>query len=218
MDKYADFSDEELIVKLRNGDKAITDYIMDKYKNLVKSKAKAMFLIGGDNDDLIQEGMIGLFMAINYYDPRKDSSFNTFADICITRRLYSAIQASQRKKNSPLNSYISISEDEQQVFDNMHGSFDINPEEMLINRENVRIINEKMKESLSKFENKVMTLYLDGHNYIEIASLLEKSPKSIDNALQRIKKKLAICIIHAIIAVRKLNQMSSGQGVIPDRR
>ena len=142
MDKYADFSDEELIVKLRNGDKAITDYIMDKYKNLVKSKAKAMFLIGGDNDDLIQEGMIGLFMAINYYDPRKDSSFNTFADICITRRLYSAIQASQRKKNSPLNSYISISEDEQQVFDNMHGSFDINPEEMLINRENVRIINE----------------------------------------------------------------------------
>ena len=194
MDKYADFSDEELIVKLRNGDKAITDYIMDKYKNLVKSKAKAMFLIGGDNDDLIQEGMIGLFMAINYYDPRKDSSFNTFADICITRRLYSAIQASQRKKNSPLNSYISISEDEQQVFDNMHGSFDINPEEMLINRENVRIINEKMKESLSKFENKVMTLYLDGHNYIEIASLLEKSPNSIDNALQRIKKKLAICI------------------------
>ena len=194
MDKYADFSDEELIVKLRNGDKAITDYIMDKYKNLVKSKAKAMFLIGGDNDDLIQEGMIGLFMAINYYDPRKDSSFNTFADICITRRLYSAIQASQRKKNSPLNSYISISEDEQQVFDNMHGSFDINPEEMLINRENVRIINEKMKESLSKFENNVMTLYLDGHNYIEIASLLEKSPKSIDNALQRIKKKLAICI------------------------
>ena len=194
MDKYADFSDEELIVKLRNGDKAITDYIMDKYKNLVKSKAKAMFLIGGDNDDLIQEGMIGLFMAINYYDPWKDSSFNTFADICITRRLYSAIQASQRKKNSPLNSYISISEDEQQVFDNMHGSFDINPEEMLINRENVRIINEKMKESLSKFENKVMTLYLDGHNYIEIASLLEKSPKSIDNALQRIKKKLAICI------------------------
>ena len=194
MDKYADFSDGELIVKLRNGDKAITDYIMDKYKNLVKSKAKAMFLIGGDNDDLIQEGMIGLFMAINYYDPRKDSSFNTFADICITRRLYSAIQASQRKKNSPLNSYISISEDEQQVFDNMHGSFDINPEEMLINRENVRIINEKMKESLSKFENKVMTLYLDGHNYIEIASLLEKSPKSIDNALQRIKKKLAICI------------------------
>lgn len=192
MTKYEHMSDEQLIRKYREGDRQIIDYIMEKYKNLVRKEANAMFLLGGENDDLIQEGMIGLFKAVQDYDTEKEASFHSFARLCVTRQMYSAIEASKRKKHSPLNSYISLyDKDEEQgsLIETMEDNGQTNPENLLISREYVSILENRLEESLSALEKRVLYLHLLGTDYKTIARLLDKSPKTIDNALQRIKGK-----------------------------
>ena len=155
--QYQNQTDETLIQQLRGGQEEIMDYIMEKYKNLVRKRANAMFLIGGDTDDLIQEGMIGLFKAIREFRLERDSSFYYFADLCITRQIYHAVEASQRKKHQPLNGYISLNaqmgqEGEDTLLDLLESFENVNPEQLLIDRENTKAIHEKLKNNLSKFE------------------------------------------------------------------
>lgn len=195
MDSYAKMTDEELIEALRKGENEIIDYLMNKYKNLVRKKAKALYLIGGDTDDLIQEGMIGLFKAVRDYRGDKESSFYHFADLCIARQLYTAVEASQRKKHSPLNSYIPLYADsgdsDELNLENALSSMDeLNPEKMVIHQENLKAFQKKVSDSLSSMEKEVLTYYLQGYDYIQIAEAMGKEPKAIDNALQRLKKKL----------------------------
>ena len=192
MGKYEHMTDEQLICKLRDGEKTIIDYIMEKYKNMVRKEANVMYLLGGENDDLIQEGMIGLFKAVQDYQPEQDTSFYSFAKLCITRQMYSAITASKRKKHSPLNSYISLyekREDDSSLIDTMEAGRQSNPEELLVSREHAALLESRLEESLSDLENRVLYLHLLGTDYKTIARLLDKSPKTIDNALQRIKNK-----------------------------
>lgn len=189
---YQGMTDEQLIVKLRDGDQAIMDYLMEKYKNLVRKEANAMYLLGGDTDDLIQEGMIGLFKAVRDYKIESEASFYTFAKLCVSRQMYSAIEASKRKKHSPLNSYVSLyekNEDKVALIETMEPVTETNPEEILISQEYVSRLEEKLEESLSPLENKVLYLHMLGTDYKTIANLLDKSVKTIDNALQRIKAK-----------------------------
>ena len=188
MEKFDNVSDEELIKRFRAGETSIGDYLLEKYKGMVRQKARAMFLIGGDTDDLIQEGMIGLFKAVRDYQPGREASFVTFAGVCIDRQLYSAIQSSNRQKHIPLNSYVSLNQEEE-------GSpiWELsveNPESIVIDQENARDLQQKFMGFLSPMERKVLDLYLKGEGYVEIAKHLNKSPKSIDNALQRIRAKI----------------------------
>ena len=192
MNCYKQMTDEQLIEKLREGDSGIIDYLMEKYKNTVRKEANAMYLLGGENDDLIQEGMIGLFKAVQDYDLKQGASFFSFAKLCITRQMYSAIEASRRKKHGPLNSYVSFyeqGEDESSLADTMVAGGESNPEELFVSREYVRILQNRLEESLSDLENRVLYLHLMGTDYKTIARLLDKSPKTVDNALQRIKNK-----------------------------
>ncbi len=189
---YEAFSDEALIEKLRQGENDITDYILEKYKPLVRKKTNAMYLIGGETEDLIQEGMIGLFKAIRDYRPDKDASFYHFAELCINRQLYSALEASNRKKHQPLNSYISLSDQDNQgaVAAELLVDQERGPEQMVIEQELWEEYKKRLEQNLSKMENKVLQYYLDGNHYIQIAEIMGKSPKSIDNALQRIRQKI----------------------------
>lgn len=189
---YQGMTDEELIVKLREGDEAIMDYLMEKYKNLVRKEANAMYLLGGDTDDLIQEGMIGLFKAVRDYKLDTEASFYTFAKLCVTRQMYSAIEASKRKKHSPLNSYVSLyekNEDKVALVETIEPVTETNPEEILISQEYASRLEKQLEESLSPLEHKVLYLHMLGTDYKTIAKLLDKSVKTIDNALQRIKAK-----------------------------
>ena len=199
--EYGNCSDEELILRLRDGEEAITDYIMDKYKNMVRSKAKSMYILGADREDLIQEGMIGLFKAVRDYDTGRDASFFTFADLCVSRQMYTAIQAAGRQKHMPLNTYVSLYADgadgedglreaERGLLESASSRLEQNPEELLIDRENVKRLEEVMEKELSNFEKQVLDLYLTGMKYSQIARVLGKDDKSTDNALQRIKAKL----------------------------
>ena len=194
MENYQNLRDEELIEKLRLGDEKIMDFILDKYKPLVRKKANAMYLIGGDTDDLIQEGMIGLFKAIRDYNKEKESSFYHFAELCIGRQIYTVVEASNRKKHAPLNSYVSLysgtNEDGVVLADSLTTGAMENPEQMMIDQENLVLFMERLKERLSKMEGQVLDLYLAGLNYQQIAEEMGKSPKAIDNALQRIKTKV----------------------------
>ena len=202
--QYESFSDEEIVTLIRLDDRLAMDFLIGKYKNLVRKKAKALFLIGGDREDLIQEGMIGLYKAIRDYQKEKEASFLTFADLCISRQMYSAIKTSNTKKNQPLNNYISIdssnyAEDNEGMdsisyVTNLASARNVNPEEMLIDRENTKILELKLRERLSKFEKQILNLYLKDYNYSIIAQLLDKEPKAIDNGLQRIKKKLNLAL------------------------
>lgn len=189
---YEAFSDEELIQKLRQGEDDITDYILAKYKPLVRKKTNAMYLIGGETEDLIQEGMIGLFKAIRDYKPDKDASFYHFAELCINRQLYSALEASNRKKHQPLNSYISLSEQEHPdaVAAELLVDKESGPEQTVIEQEVWEEYKKRLAQKLSRMENQVLQYYLDGNHYIQIAEMMGKSPKSIDNALQRIRQKI----------------------------
>lgn len=192
MAEYQGMTDEQLIAKLREGDQAIMDYLMEKYKNLVRKEANAMYLLGGDTDDLIQEGMIGLFKAVRDYKIDAEASFYTFAKLCVSRQMYSAIEASKRKKHSPLNSYVSLyekNEDKVALIETVEPVTENNPEEILISQEYVSRLEEKLEESLSPLEHKVLYLHMLGTDYKTIAQLLDKSVKTIDNALQRIKAK-----------------------------
>ena len=199
--EYGNSSDEELILRLRDGEEAITDYIMDKYKNIVRSKAKSMYILGADREDLIQEGMIGLFKAVRDYDTGRDASFFTFADLCVSRQMYTAIQAAGRQKHMPLNTYVSLYADgadgedglreaERGLLESAASRLEQNPEELLIDRENVKRLEDVMEKELSSFEKQVLDLYLTGMKYSQIARVLGKDDKSTDNALQRIKAKL----------------------------
>ncbi len=196
MKEFSDFTDEELIIRYRDGDKQIMDYLMDKYKHVVRSKASRMFILGADKDDLIQEGMIGLFKAVRDYDSGRDASFLTFAELCVSRQMYTAIQAANRKKHLPLNSYISLyknSEDEileGQLIGAIRDFSEQNPEEILIDRENVEALQTIIDQELSTFERQVLELSMTGMGYIDIARLLGKDPKSTDNALNRVKTKI----------------------------
>ena len=185
---YDTCTDEELIARLRAGEREITDYLIDKYKSLVRTRARALYLVGGDHEDLIQEGMLGLFKAVRDYKSGKEASFATFAGLCIDRQMYSAVASSQRQKHQPLNSFVSlsepVSEQELRLVD------EETPEEIMISRENVIGMHERIKERLSKFEYQVLELYLKGYDYTQIAEKLGKQPKAIDNALQRIRSKV----------------------------
>lgn len=194
LEKYKNLTDEELIEQLRLGDERIVDFILDKYKPLVRKKANTMYLIGGDTDDLIQEGMIGLFKAIRDYNKEKESSFFHFAELCISRQLYTVVEAYNRKKHAPLNSYVSLysgtNEDGVVLADSLTASVTEDPEQLMIDQENMLLFLEKVKERLSKMEAQVLDYYLTGLNYQQIAEEMKKSPKAIDNALQRIKVKI----------------------------
>lgn len=195
---YETSKDEELILRIRDGEEKITDYIMEKYKNLVRSKAGSMYILGADREDLIQEGMIGLFKAIRDYDIGRDASFATFADLCVARQMYTAVQAAGRKKHAPLNSYVSLyagngsdkTEEEKKLLDSLVSRDEQNPEELLIDRENVERIEKAIESELSSFERQVLDLYLTGMKYTEIAKVLGKDDKSTDNALQRCRSKI----------------------------
>ena len=198
MNKYDKLPDEQLIRKLRAGENEIMDFIINKYKFVVRKKAKAMYLLGGENDDLIQEGLIGLFKAVRDYDVNQENSFQSFADLCISRQMYTAIKLSQRQKHIPLNSYISLyesgdeSSDEKYtpLIDQLQDEKDNDPETLFLDKEYNEVMEQKLKEKLSDLENRVLYLHLMGEDYHSIAKLLDKSPKSIDNALQRIKNKV----------------------------
>ena len=187
MCNYQKYTDEELIVQLRKGESDIEDYLMEKYKYLVRSRARAMYLIGGDTDDLIQEGMIGLFKAIRDYQGDKEALFSTFARLCIERQLYHAIQSSNRQKNQPLNTYVSLSGENGE--ENFQHLWEESPESIVIDREYTDDMISKIHKALSPFENLVLELYLKGNDYNQIAEMTDKTPKSIDNALQRIRTK-----------------------------
>lgn len=190
---YTNYTDEALIDMLRSGDAEIADYLMEKYKPLVRKKTNAMYLIGGETEDLIQEGMIGLFKAMRDFDPRREVSFFSFAELCINRQLYSALEASNRKKHIPLNTYISFSnkEDADGVsLEQMLTDETASPEQLMIEHESKEEFFQRLQEKLSPMEKKVLYLYLEGHSYTQIAELMEKTPKSIDNSLQRIRTKI----------------------------
>ena len=189
MKDYEGMSDEELILRAQKGEKKLEEFLIDKYKGMVRKKAHAMFLIGGEQEDLIQEGMIGLFRAVRDYRPDKNASFATFANLCVERQIYKAIEISGRQKHRPLNSYISLSEENSPLKDT-EDTKQQNPEEIVIDRENANQMLEKIREKLSPFENQVLEAYLDGTDYRQIAAQMGKSSKSIDNALQRIRNKI----------------------------
>ena len=190
MKQYDGIKDEELISRFKNGESEILDYLMEKYKNMVRKKARTMFLIGGENDDLIQEGMIGLFKAVRAYQPDRDAAFQTFASICVDRQIYNAIQSSNRQKHQPLNSYISLSEQDGENEEHLGDNWGENPESIIIDQENVQDLEQEITATLSPMENQVLEYYLAGNGYGEIAQIMGKTPKSIDNALQRIRIKI----------------------------
>lgn len=195
MQDYSNYTDEQLIEMYRadQGSTAISDYLIEKYKNLVRKKARAMYLIGAETDDLIQEGMIGLFKAIRDYCPDRGPSFQSFANLCIDRQMYHAVEASNRQKHQPLNAYISLSlnNNEEGIIGELVAS---SAESVVLDRENAQIMEERIKKCLSPLENKVFGSYLSGNDYLKIAEQLGRSPKSVDNALQRIRAKVRECI------------------------
>ena len=195
---YEDYKDEELIMLLREGQQEVMDYLMDKYKNLVRSRAKSMYILGADTEDLIQEGMIGLFKAVRDYDFGRDAGFYTFAELCISRQIYTAVQASGRKKHMPLNTYISfyskVAEDGREgstlELSSVLESEQKNPEETLIDQESVEEIERIIQSQLSTLERQVIDLYLTEMGTVEISKVLGIDEKSADNALQRAKTKI----------------------------
>ena len=197
MSKYDRMTDEQLLCDYKNGNQEIMDYLMVKYKFMVRKKARAMYLLGGENEDLIQEGMIGLIKAVRDFDVTQKTSFSSFAELCVSRQMYSAIEASNRKKHLPLNSYISLYEDSEQegegrslpLIDTIESSKENDPEVLYFGKEYTEAFAEQLKELLSPLENHVLYLHLMGTDYRTIAELLGKSPTSVDNALQRIKTK-----------------------------
>ena len=198
MKKYKNIPDEQLIRRLRDGESAIMDYSISKYKYLVIRAAKAIYLIGGENDDLIQEGMIGLCKAVRDFDTNQETSFYSFAELCISRQMYTAIKLSQRQKHMPLNTYVSLYDmkksdcDDKQapLIEQLETETNSNPEELFLDKERMQMLVEELNDRLSDMERRVLHLHLQGEDYRSIAELLDKSPKSIDNALQRIRQKM----------------------------
>jgi RNA polymerase sporulation-specific sigma factor len=187
MENLEKLTDEQLIERIHAGEDACMDLLIERYKRQVRNQARALYLIGGDSDDLIQEGLLGLFKAIRDYRPDREVSFGNFAQLCITRQMYSAIQAAGRQKHVPLNSYVELTPE----FGEVEGApRERSPEELLIHQETIRNYYRESMAVLSLFERRVLTAYLKGKNYQEIAKDMQKSPKSVENALQRIRRKL----------------------------
>ena len=196
-DRFKDLTDEEIVrMAQEQNDADATDYIVQKYRNFVKAKAHSYFLIGADKEDIIQEGMIGLYKATRDFRADKQASFRAFADLCVTRQIITAIKTATRQKHIPLNSYVSLNkpiytnESEQTLLDVVTCPSTADPEELIISRENFTDIELKMNEVLSDLEWRVLTAYLEGKSYQEMSQELNRHVKSIDNALQRVKRKL----------------------------
>lgn len=193
---FEDMTDEDVVCEAINGDHEALEHVINKYKNFVKSKARSYFLIGADREDIIQEGMIGLYKAIRDFNPDKLSSFRAFAELCITRQIITAIKTATRQKHIPLNSYVSLNkpiydeDSDRTLLDVLSGVKVTDPEELVISQEEYEDIEGKMGEILSKLEWQVLMSYLGGKSYQEIAKDLKRHVKSIDNALQRVKRKL----------------------------
>ncbi|MCI9305906.1 MAG: sigma-70 family RNA polymerase sigma factor [Lachnospiraceae bacterium] len=191
MERWEQLTDEQLIENINAGETLCMDVLIERYKRQVRNQARPLYLIGGDSDDLIQEGMLGLFKAIRDYRPDKSDSFEAFASLCISRQLYSAIQAAGRLKHAPLNSYVELSPELGEQADGLKGR---SPEELLIDQENIRSLQEEILKAATPLEQKILEAYLNGQSYTEIAQRLGKEPKSIDNALQRIRRKLNLIL------------------------
>ncbi len=196
MVEYGPLEDEAILEYVREGDQDALTFLIQKYRNFVKAKSRSYFLIGADREDIIQEGMIGLYKAIRDYKEDKLSSFKAFAELCITRQIITAIKTATRQKHIPLNSYVSLDkpiydeESDRTLLDVLTETKNMDPEELVINQEENIDIELKMSELLSDLERKVLSLYLDGRSYQEISEELNRHVKSIDNALQRVKRKL----------------------------
>ena len=193
---FAALSDEEVVELCHGGNRMAEEFLLIKYKNFVRSKARSYFLIGADHEDIVQEGMIGLYKAIRDYRADKLSSFRAFAELCITRQIITAIKTATRQKHIPLNSYVSLNkpiyddESDRTLLDVIMEARATNPEDLIIGQENITSINARINEVLSPLEQDVLQLYLDGKSYQEIAEIIGRHVKSIDNALQRVKRKL----------------------------
>ena len=202
-EKYNGLTDEEMISLFRDGDQEAMEKLLEKYKSMVLGKAKSMYILGGDSEDLIQEGMLGLFKAVRDFDCGRDASFRTFAQLCVTRQLYTAVKASARKKHLPLNSAVSLSsplreengdERDEELLDFLEADPSSNPEAFLIGQEETERLEEMIEKELSPLEKQVLELYLTGMGYVEIAHVLNRDEKSTDNALQRIRAKTRACL------------------------
>ena len=195
-ERFQSMPDEEVVVLAQQGDGQALAYLLNKYKNFVRSKARSYFLIGADHEDIVQEGMIGLFKAVRDFDITKQPTFRGFAEICVKRQIITAIKAAGRQKHMPLNSYVSLSDPvyednaDRTLVDMIAERQSADPEEIFLRRERAEMINAEIEDKLSDLEKTVLSLYLGGMNYQEIASELKRTPKSIDNALQRVKHKL----------------------------
>lgn len=194
-EKYEGLGDEELLVRYRDGESEIADYLLVKYKDLVRIQARNMYLPGADHEDLLQEGMIGLYKAVRDFDPGRDASFQSFARLCISRQIFTAIEASNRIKHAPLNSYISLSQEGNEQYGGIVRRLTEmtameSPEEMLIYEEDDKDLEARLTAELSGLEKKVLDLYLIGMSTREIAAILGRTEKAADNALQRLKHKL----------------------------
>ena len=193
---FLSLSDEKIAELAQQGDNTAMEYLFTVYKNFVRTKARAYFLVGADHEDIVQEGMIGLFKSIRDYRPDRNASFKVFAELCITRQIITAIKSATRQKHGPLNSYISLSkpiynEDNECTLLDIIVEGDVpSPEDVIINRENLIMIQSHAKEVLSDFEQDVLRYYLAGKSYQQIADKLTRHAKSVDNALQRVKRKL----------------------------
>lgn len=195
-------TDEELIECSKSGNGFATEILMERYRNFVRSKSRTYFLIGADKEDIIQEGMIGLYKSIRDFNPDAQTSFRSFAELCVTRQMITAIKKATRQKHIPLNSYVSLNkpvydeENERVLLETFIGRNILNPEEIMLDKERFLDIESKLPKVLSKLEWRVLIKYLEGKSYTEIAQQIGKSDKSIDNALQRIKKKIEKHIIN----------------------
>ena len=196
MGKFESLADEEVIQLIQKGNVEALEYIINKYKIIVLAKAKSYFLIGADREDIIQEGMIGLYKAIRDYKDDKNASFRVFAELCVTRQIITAIKTATRQKHMPLNSYVSLDkpvyedDSEKTLVETMVGPAAAEPEQIVLQQEQQDYIELKMSEVLSELEQRVLALYLEGQSYGEISEQLDRHVKSIDNALQRVKRKL----------------------------
>ena len=193
---FEEMTDEQIVKIAQSGDGAGLEYLLNKYKNFVRTKARSYFLIGADHEDIVQEGMIGLYKAIRDYKEEKLSSFRAFAELCVTRQIITAIKTATRQKHIPLNSYVSLNkpiyeeESDRTLMDVITEGRSADPEELIIGQESYVSIESRIDEALSPLERKVLAAYLDGKSYQEIAKMLDRHVKSIDNALQRVKHKL----------------------------
>lgn len=194
-EKYEKLDDEKVVEIIHNGDEIAQEYILEKYKKFVKAKSRLYYIAGGDKEDIVQEGMIGLHKAMRDYDKSKNASFHSFAELCVTRQIVSAIRSAGRQKHIPLNSSLSLNrtvgeDSDESYLEIIPADENSNPENLIIDREEVYDIGKSIVNNLSSLENRVLILYLNGKSYQDISNIVKKDEKAIDNALQRVKKKI----------------------------